>query len=486
MPANPYRSRAGLRAAGRTRHMRQWWQQRSLRLRLTLWYAVTSTIVLLALGGMLLFVVHGRLVSQMDRQLRGDFEMVESRLARDSAGNLRWLGYGHDKDELEWEKQAGPWFEILSPAGSILLREGPSSDWKAISSFTHREDAVAPFSAEMQRHLHVRVLENSTRIAGEPVVLRVFRSEAELRRAMAELGAVLAFGLPLAVALSAAGGYLIAHRSLSPMSQIAARARQITAESLGGRLPVPNPHDELGQLATVFNATLARLENSFAELRRFTADASHELRTPLTALRAVGEAALRPDAGDPKSLREALSSMLEETRRLSDLVDALLLLARADTGVIVTSLQQVDLAELLSEVRDTLLVLAEEKSQQLEIVAGQLTVGADRELLRLALLNLVHNAIRYSAEELMISLRVRRRDAKAVLEVVDQGPGIAPQHQQKIFERFYRIDQARSRASGGAGLGLAIARWAIERQGGYVELESELGRGSLFRIVMPR
>jgi len=399
--------------------MRQWWERRSLRLRLTLWYAITSTIILLVLGGLLLFVVHGRLISQMDRQLRGDFEMVESRVARDSPGNLRWLGYGHDEDEVEWEKQAGPWFEILSPAGSMLLREGPSREWEAISSLTHRANTVAPFSAEMQRDLHVRVLENSARIADESVVLRVFRSEAELRRAMAELGAVLAFGLPLAVAFSAAGGYFIAHRSLSPMNQMAARARQITAESLEGRLPVPNPHDELGQLAAVFNATLARLENSFAELRRFTADASHELRTPLTALRAVGEAALRPDAGDPKILREALSSMLEETRRLSDLVDALLLLARADTGVIVASKQQVDLAGLLSEVRDTLLVLAEEKSQQLEIVAGQLTLRADRELLRLALLNLVDNAIRYSAEGLIISLRVRRRDANAVVEVVD-------------------------------------------------------------------
>ena len=465
--------------------MRQWWERRSLRLRLTLWYALTSTIILLALGGMLLFLVHGRLISQVDRELRDDFEMVESRVARDSAGNLRWPGFGHDKDEVEWEKQAGPWFEIISPAGLILLREGPSRDWEAIPALTHREDTVAPFSAEMQRHLHVRVLQNSTWIANAPVVLRVFRSEAELRRAMTELGAVLAFGLPLAVALSAAGGYLITQRSLAPMSQIAARARQITAESLEGRLPVHNPYDELGQLAAVFNATLARLENSFAELRRFTADASHELRTPLTALRAVGEAALRPDAGDPKSLRDALSSMLEETRRLSDLVDALLLLARADTGVIIASLEQVDVAELLSEVRDALLVLAEEKSQQLEIVAGQLTVRADRELLRLALLNLVHNAIRYSAEGLVISLRIQRRGANAVVEVVDQGPGIAPEHQKKIFERFYRIDQARSRASGGAGLGLAIARWAIERQGGHVELESELGRGSLFRILMP-
>jgi len=464
--------------------MRQWWQRRSLRLRLTFWYAITSTVILLALGGLMFLVVRGRLLSQLDRQLRGDFEMIESRVARDPAGNLRWLGYGHDKDEVEWEKEAGPWFEIVSPTGSILLREGLSSDWKPLSSLTPRVAGVT-FSAELQAHLHVRALANKTLIAGEPVLLRVFRSEAELRRAMAEFGAVLGLGLPLGVALSALGGYLIAHRSLSPVGQIAARARQITADSLGGRLPVPNPHDELGQLATVFNSTLARLENSFSELRRFTADASHELRTPLTALRAVGEAALRSEAEDTKSLREALSSMLEEARRLSDLVDALLLLARADTGGVSASLHQVDLAGLLSEVRDTLLVLAEEKNQQIELVAEQRTVRADRELLRLALLNLVHNASRYSGDGTVICLQIKSQEKAVLVQVMDQGPGIAPEHQEKIFERFYRVDKARSRASGGAGLGLAIARWAIERQGGYIELESELGRGSLFRIVMP-
>ena len=144
---------------------------------------------------------------------------------------------------------------------------------------------------------------------------------------------------------------------------MAARARQITAESLGGRLPVGNPHDEFGKLAVVFNSTLSRLESSFSELRRFTADASHELRTPLTALQAVGESALRSNHGDANSLREALSSMLEETRRLSDLVDSLLLLARADTGAALPSLQEVELEALVREVRETLLVLAEEKRQ---------------------------------------------------------------------------------------------------------------------------
>jgi heavy metal sensor kinase len=262
-----------------------------------------------------------------------------------------------------------------------------------------------------------------------------------------------------------------------------ARARQITAESLGGRLPVPNPHDELGQLATVFNATLGRLENSFAELRRFTADASHELRTPLTALRAVGEAAL--GAGDPKALREALSSMLEETRRLGDLVDALLLLARADAGGVVPRVEPVELASLVGEVRETLLVLAEEKQQRIDVTAPPSASRADRELLRLALMNLVHNAIRYSPEGGVIGLRVGRRASNPIVEVIDQGPGIAAEHQQKVFERFYRVDKARARASGGAGLGLAIARWAVERQGGRIELESQPGQGSLFRIVIP-
>ena len=465
--------------------MRQWWQRRTLRLRLTIWYAVTSTVILAALGGILFFVVRGRLLSEMDRHLRGDFELVESSVSRDAAGNLRRLGYGSNRDEADSDEQTEPWFEILSPSDSILLREGPSSDWKILSPVRHLEAGFGAFSTETEGHLHVRVLENKTKLAGEPVTLRVFRPETELRQALAELGAVLAFGLPLAGALSAAGGYVIAHRSLSPVSQIAARARQITADSLGGRLPVPNPYDELGQLATVFNATLARLENSFAELRRFTADASHELRTPLTALRAVGEAALRPDAGDTKSLRDALASMLEEARRLSDLVDALLLLARADTGGLSPSLQRLSLADLVSEVRETLFVLAEEKNQRIEITAEKLVVRADRELLRLALLNLLHNAIRYSGEGTEIWLRVRTRDKTAMVEVMDQGPGIAAEHQQKIFERFYRVDKARSRASGGAGLGLSIARWAVERQAGQIELESEPGRGSLFRIVMP-
>ena len=435
---------------------------------------------------MVFFVVNRRLVAQLDGQLRGDFELVESRVTRDPAGQLHWQGYGEDADETEADQQIDPWIEILSPSGSNLLHEGPSSNWKILSPLTRLGDGFIAFSAETERHLHVRVFEKETRLAGESLTLRVFRSEVELRRALAELGTVLAFGLPTAVALSAAGGFLLAQRSLSPVGEMAARATQITADSLGGRLPLVNPYDELGRLAAVFNATLARLENSFSELRRFTADASHELRTPLTALRAVGEAALRLDDADRKSLREALGSMLEETRRLTDLVDTLLLLARADTDELSSSPQPIDVANLVSEVRDTLLILAEEKNQRIEIIAEQLVIAVDPELLRLALLNLVQNAIRYSEERTVIRLRIKSQDKTGLIEVMDEGPGIALEHHQKIFERFYRVDSGRSRDSGGAGLGLSIARWAVERQGGHIELESEPGKGSLFRILVPK
>lgn len=463
--------------------MRRWWQRRSLRFRLTVWYAFTSTIILLTLSAAVFIVVSGRLVAQLDRQLHGDFEILESQITRNPSGELHWQPYG--RDENEREEEIDPWFEILSPSGSILLHEGPSSNWKILSPVAQLGSGFKAFSAETEHHLHVRVVENETRIGNETAILRVFRSETELRQALVEIGAVLLAGLPTAVALSAAGGFFLAGRSLAPVGQMAARAQQITADSLAGRLPVPNPYDELGRLAIVFNATLARLENSFSELRRFTADASHELRTPLAALHAVGEAVLRSDGSDLKTFREAIASMLEETRRLTDLVDVLLLFARADTGEFSLSLGNVELGVVMNEVRETLLILAEEKGQRIEVRAEQQIVRADRELLRLALINLVHNAIRYSEEGTAVMLQTKSREKSVLLEVIDQGPGIAAEHQRKVFERFYRVDKGRSRASGGVGLGLAITRWAVERQGARIELESEPGHGSLFRIVIP-
>jgi heavy metal sensor kinase len=295
----------------------------------------------------------------------------------------------------------------------------------------------------------------------------------------ADVVLVLTIGLPGAAVLFAVAGYVVAGRVLSPVKKMAERAQRLSAESLSERLPVSNPHDELGRLATVFNETLQRLENSFAELKRFTADASHELRTPLTAMRAVGEVGLRE--GTPAILYDVVGSMLEEVGRMNQLIDRLLLLARAERDATPPRLETLRVRDVLAEVGDALTLVAEEKRQSLEVSCpNELRAVADPALLRLALMNLVQNAIRYSPEEKPIRLRAFARAGMAQIEVADEGPGVAPEHHTKIFERFYRVDKARSRADGGAGLGLAITKWAVERMNGAVGVESDLGRGSVF------
>ncbi|MGO9199681.1 MAG: sensor histidine kinase [Limisphaerales bacterium] len=276
-------------------------------------------------------------------------------------------------------------------------------------------------------------------------------------------------------------GYFIAGRALAPVKEMVERTRRLSAKSLNERLPVANPHDELGELATVFNETLQQLENSFAELKRFTADVSHELRTPLTAIRAVGEVACRER--NPAILYNALGSILEEVGRMNQLIDRLLLLARADDDNLPVRLEAALVREALVEVANALALVAEDKQQRLELdCPDHLLAVFDPALLRLALLNLAQNAIRYSPPAKPITLRAYRGQDAVVIEVADQGPGIAPEHQQKIFERFYRVDKARSRAEGGVGLGLAIVKWSVERMGGTVELKSEVRSGSAFRL----
>jgi heavy metal sensor kinase len=276
----------------------------------------------------------------------------------------------------------------------------------------------------------------------------------------------------------------IAQRSLAPLSHLATRAERITAEQLHERLPVAGASAELDQLAAAFNDTFARLEGSFGQLKRFTADVSHELRTPLTALRTVGEVALR-GKHDAEGYREVIGSMLEEVDRLTRLTDELLTLARADAGEARLNKEDVDAAALAREVAEHLSVLAEDKGQALEVLATPVILFADRTVLRQALVNLAVNAVKYSPEGTRIRIETGRREAAAFLQVSDEGPGIAPEHREHVFDRFYRVDKSRSREMGGTGLGLALAKWAAEAHGGRVELETEVRRGSTFRIVLP-
>ncbi len=460
--------------------MSNWWQRRSLKLRLTLWYAAVTLFVVALFAFVVFEVVEHRLASEMDRQLRIDFDVIEAQLDVDTAGKLRWLVQGAHGDEGFARLSA--WFEVWGEDKQLLLRHWPvrEADIKRPLP-APLEPSLRFATVELEHGLHVRIMERPARVRTRGVVVRVFRDESDMRRTLRDIVEVSLLVAPIAAAFAAFGGYVLAWRSLRPIGAMAARAKNITSQSLGQRLPVANPHDEIGQLAVVFNDTLHRLENSFFELRRFTADASHELRTPLTALRAVGEDALREHD------HPAVSSMLEEAQRLEELIESLLALARMEGGHVQIHREPVAVNEVVASVRETLKVLAADKEQHVEILGEPApTAQADRQLLRQAVTNVLHNAIRYSPAQTTIRVRFEVTAESVTIVIADEGPGIAPEHLSLIFDRFYRVDKARSRADGGHGLGLAIARSSVERQGGRIDVESVVAHGSTFRIHLPR
>jgi heavy metal sensor kinase len=308
--------------------------------------------------------------------------------------------------------------------------------------------------------------------------------EARVEQELREILLVLVLGFPPIVLLAGVGGYVLARRALQPIDHLGAEARRITAERLHERLSVPNKGDEIGRLAAVINDTLARLESSFQQLRRFTADASHELRTPLSVIRGIGEMHLR-QTRTPAEYKDAMGSMLEEVDRLTRVVESLLQLSRGDGGTVKLSREAVDLGQLARDVVASLNILAEERQQRVHVdAADSVLIFADRLVLRDAITNVIDNAIKYSPRQSTIDVRVHRDGDHAELSVVDEGPGIPPEHRERIFDRFYRIDEGRSRELGGTGLGLAIARWAVETHGGHISVDST-GRGSVFRVVVP-
>jgi heavy metal sensor kinase len=461
--------------------MKNWWKERSLRLRLTAWYTVVATGILLGLTPVVYALIEHRLHLEFDRQLRIDSILVEPRIATELTGKIQ----ERSEEMTDGRGAVAAWFEVWSREGRLLLRHWP------IRANAIRHPLPPPgetgerfATVELDNQLPVRMIERLARLGERDVMMRVFRDESGLHRMLWEILIGFALGAPVAALLSALGGYVMAGRTLAPLGAMAEQARRITSESLSQRLPNPNPHDELGQLAAVFNQTLERLQSSFEALKRFTSDASHELRTPLTALCTVGEVGLRR-ANEPAALRETIGSMLEEAQRLRDLTDSLLLLTRVESEPKRPPSALVPLEKLLEDVRDSLQVLAAEKRQTLELQADpDVTAFADRLLLHQALMNIVHNAIRYSPPRTLVRISCHQHNHSAVIEVADQGPGIAPEYQPKIFERFFRIDKARSAIDGGAGLGLAIAKLSIERQAGRIELESVVGQGSLFRVVL--
>jgi heavy metal sensor kinase len=458
---------------------------RSVRVRLTLAYVAAMMAVLAVYAGVVYMSVRSSMSQALDAKLHDDFGWPKDMVNRDS---VKALLRGEWMEDEEKSEEGGPWLQVWTANGDRLL----FATYEARTNLIPDAPQLATMPDKKIRTLShtippYRILTGRTQVAGADLVIQVAESELSMRNHVRDFFFILLLGLPIAVAASGLGGYYLAKRALAPVDRMAEQARLITAERLTERLPVDNPTDELGRLATVFNETLMRLESSFAQMRRFTADASHELRTPLTAMRSVGEIGLR-GRRDGVAYREVIGSMLEEVDRLSLLVDRLLTLSRADSGESVLSRDRVDLRELAEEVSTQLGVLAEEKQQSLTVEAGSPSMClGDRMVLRQALLNLVDNAIKYSPVGGQIAVRVSTTVAgMAVLDVSDTGPGIPADLRPRVFDRFYRADRSRSRENGGGtGLGLSIARWAVEVNGGQLTLESSDGTGATFRITLP-
>ena len=445
-----------------------------VRVRLMLSYLVAMLLVLAVYATAIFTVVTRNASNVLDERLRSDFRWAAEMWERGPDGSFTWYD-GEPGDPN------APWLQVWDPNGRLLHRT-TSADLYPIAEGA-RLAAAADGRIVVVRagDATFRVLSAHSRLADQPVVIQVASSEAAMRQDQRSLALVLAFGLPLAAIVAAFGGYWLARWALAPIDRMAARARSITARHLHDRLPVENARDELGRLAAVINDMLARLEGSFGQMQRFTADVSHELRTPLMAMRTVGEVGLR-DRRDTHAYREIIGSMLEEVERLTCLVERLLALSRAESGATEPSLDVVDLDTLAVEVTSHLGVLAEEKHQTLSVErsAPALSV-ADPFLLRQALTNLIDNAIKYSPRDSHVAVRVWATAGQCGLDIKDEGPGIPATRRARLFDRFYR---AARRDGDGSGLGLGIARWAIEAMGGALTLETPGARGSLFRITL--
>jgi heavy metal sensor kinase len=454
--------------------------------RLTLWYVCLLAAVLAFSWGLTMFLLYWQSISQMDRYAIQDAETVEGLLFLVPGGSigLREDYHNHAESKLVLERL----LEVRSVDGNVLYRNDRLGD-RELGGAIQPGEGVGGYSPRTE-HLadgtSVRIVSRRHVLQGRPILLRVGYSEESLRAFLERLLGATLLALPLILAAAGFAGYGLARRALSPLEQMARRAGEITPSSLAERLPVRNTGDELDQLAKVINSMLARLDQSFEQLRRFTSDASHELRTPLAAIRSVGEVGMQTD-GTREHYREVVGSMLEEVNRLTRLVESLLTMSRADAGQVQLHPSVFPMMELARESSQLFEVLLEEKNQRLTITGDEeVRVEGDRLFLRQALVNLIHNAIKFSPLGGNIGVKVRTEESsKVVVEISDSGPGISPEHAPRVFDRFYRADKSRSRDEGGTGLGLSIARWAIEVNGGTIGLGNTSEKGSTFQILLP-
>jgi two-component system OmpR family sensor kinase len=479
-----------------------------LRVRLTLWYGTALALVLVVFGGALYAILARGLRDQIDRSLEEAASVAVRAVEQHGIGPF--LPFEDLAAEFPELAVLDKTFQIFSPAGKITI-QSPNLRRQDIplspTALASALDGGATLeSARFQDGSSFRLLSVPIQEAGVLVnIVQVGTALRPVEEMLRRLVVVLLVSAPIALAAALGGGWFLADRALRPVEAITQAAQRIAAGDLTQRLAVPATSDEIGRLAATFNDMIARLEASFRQVRQFSADASHELRTPLTVIKGEAELALRrPRPAEDYKL--VLESTLEEVDRMTQIVDELLFLSRADLGEVAIESLPVRLDALVEDIRRQAAVLGQEQGVQVTVGAVEpfdpavrpervegdgwpqdrpLIVMGDELRLRELLLNLVDNAVKYSKPGGKVEIALVREGATARLSVTDQGIGIAPEEQGRIFDRFYRTDAARAHAKKGTGLGLSICKWIAEAHHGRIEVQSQVGEGSRFTVVLP-
>jgi len=452
----------------------------TIRATMTLWFGGALAVVLLLFAAGVYLLVRASVLGQVGERVRQDLARATT-FVRDNPGDI---------DEF---------FEFAPDALVLIVKDGRveyrAEAWDRLGLPRPEQLRVepAPWLWEAPGDEHYRIAATPVDLGEHQAVIAIAENEQSARASVNTVGWIMGFGVPVVLVAGGICGYRLAGRMLAPIRRMADAAERIGAERLDERLPVENPRDEFGRLATITNRSLDRLADALERQRRFTSDASHEMRTPLTAIRSTGEVALRREQ-EPEQYREAIGAMLEATTRLTTLIDHLLALARADAGTATGNPERIGVVDVIRECVELLSPAAEEKGLSIDVSGEPASIQVDPLLFRQSVLNVLDNAIKYSPRHpdglpvpaIAVSVRTDGR-GQILISVTDQGPGIAPEHVPHIFDRFYRADPARAGDGSAlsAGLGLALVKWAVGACGGVVEVESTPGRGSTFTLLFP-
>jgi two-component system, OmpR family, sensor kinase len=476
----------------------------SVRVRLTLWYTLVLAFVLVCLAVLTYFLYRHDAAQRTDSDIT---QLCDAFLTTFNAELADETGPGAVKNAAQEamleHRFRNTYFVLLDGSGNVLLSSmslpNAANSKQMLTADFFSSQALQSFraAASGSGKLHTvrwgrdgfRGLIRPVSAGGRAYTFVVLQSLHSQQEMMEDIRDTFLWAIPVALLLASLGGYFLARKSLAPITAMAAQARSMGAANLNSRLAIANERDELGQLAQTFNQLLERLERSFEQQRRFMADASHELRTPVAILRGEAEVTLSKAERSPDEYRQTLSILREESQRLAHIIEDLFTLARADAGQYPLTLRDAYLDEIASGALLRARSLALAKNINLvPAIETDLPIQADEALLGRMLLNLLDNAIKYSPPGSTVTLTCRRDADRYVLSVADNGPGIPAELQSRIFERFFRADKARSRSegeTGGAGLGLSIARWIVEAHHGQLTLTRSDSSGSTFSAIFP-